>query len=63
MSKTDFQRGGYGSHLVFRINPILAHFDSEVNTEQVTAQINQRFGKKCRKLIFKMAAVADILDL
>ena len=33
-----------------------------VATEQVSAQSNQRFGKRCRKLIFKMAAVAVILD-
>ena len=32
-----------------------------VVTEQVSAQGNQRFGKRCRKLIFKMAAVAAIL--
>ena len=32
-----------------------------VATEQVTTQSNQRFGK-CRKLIFKMAAVVAILD-
>ena len=31
-------------------------------TEQVSAQGDQRFGKRCRKLIFKMAAVAAILD-
>ena len=29
-----------------------------VATEQVSAQINQRFGKRCRKLIFKIVAVA-----
>ena len=33
-----------------------------VATEQVWAQRDQRFGKRCRKLIFKMAAVAAILD-
>ena len=33
-----------------------------VATEQVLAQSDQRFGKRCRKLIFKMAAVATILD-
>ena len=32
-----------------------------VVTEQVSVQINQRFGKRCQKLIFKMAATA-ILD-
>ena len=31
-------------------------------TEQVSAESHQRFGKRCRKLIFKMAAVAAILD-
>ena len=38
---------------------------SPVDTDQVSAQIDQRFGKRCRKLIFKMAAVvavATILD-
>ena len=29
-----------------------------VTTEQISAQIDQRFGKRCRKLNFKMAAVA-----
>ena len=33
-----------------------------VATEQVSAQGDQRFGKRCRKLIFKMAAVVAILD-
>ena len=33
-----------------------------VATEQVSAQGDQRFGKRCRKLIFKMGAVAAILD-
>ena len=33
-----------------------------VATEQVSAQSNQRFLKRCRKLIIKMAAVAAILD-
>ena len=32
-----------------------------VATEQVSAQSDQRFLKRCRKLIFKMAAVAAIL--
>ena len=33
-----------------------------VITEQVLDEIHQRFGKKCRKLIFKMAAMAAIID-
>ena len=33
-----------------------------VASEQVSAQGDQRFGKKCRTLIYKMAAVADIFD-
>ena len=33
-----------------------------VATEQVSAQGDQSFAKGCRKLIFKMAAVAAILD-
>ena len=48
-------------HLRIPINKILAHFDP-VATEQVSAQSNQKFGKRCRKLIFKMAAVVAILD-
>ena len=32
-----------------------------VATEQVSTQSDQRFRKRCRKLIFKMAAVAAIL--
>ena len=34
-----------------------------VATERISAQSDQRFGKRCRKLIFKMAAVVAILDL
>ena len=33
-----------------------------VATEQISAQMDQRFEKSCRKLIFKMAAVVAILD-
>ena len=46
MSKTDFQEGDCGSHLGFPIDTILAHFNPEVVTERVLAQINQRFGKR-----------------
>ena len=60
LSKTDFQDGGCGGHLGFLIT-IFAHFDP-VATEQVSAKTDQRFGKRCRKLIFKMAAVAAILN-
>ena len=53
-------------HLGFLINTILTRFDPEVilllYTEQVSAQRDQRFGKRRRKLIFKMAAAAAILD-
>ena len=64
MFKTDFQDGGCGSHLRFPIDTILAHFNPgcPVATEQVLAQITQRFGKRCQKLIFKMAAVEATLD-
>ena len=48
-------------HLRIPINKILARFDP-VATEQVSAQSDQKFGKRCRKLIFKMAAVVAILD-
>ena len=37
-------------HLRVLINKILAHFDP-VATEQVSAQSDQKFGKRCRKLI------------
>ena len=43
------------------LNKSLARFDP-VATEQVSAQSNQKFGKRCRKLIFKIAAVAANLD-
>ena len=33
-----------------------------VATEQVSTQSDQRFWKRCQKLIFKMAAVVAILD-
>ena len=33
-----------------------------VAEEQVSAQSDLRFGKRCQKLIFKMAAVGAILD-
>ena len=51
-------------HLGFPIDTVLAHFDQDhsVATEQFSAQGDQRFGKRCRKLIYKMAAVAAILD-
>ena len=51
----------HGGHLRIPINKILAIFDP-VATEQVSAQSDQKFRKRCRKLIFKMAAVAAILD-
>ena len=44
-------------HLRIPINKILPGYDP-VPTEQVLAQRDQKFGKSCRKLIFKMAAVA-----
>ena len=37
-------------------------FRSRVATEQDSAQSNLKFEKRCRKLIFKMAAVVAILD-
>ena len=47
------------------ISTILAHFDPEVillPQSKFWLKETQRFGKRCRKLIFKMAAVAAILD-
>ena len=49
------------SHLGILINKILARFD-RVAIEQISAQSDQKFGKRCRKLIFKMSAVVAILD-
>ena len=57
MSRTDIQDDGCGSHLGFPINMILAPFNPEI------AQIDQRFGKRCQKFIFKRAAVVAILDI
>ena len=51
--------------LDFRMKQYINLFGSRIHpvaTEQISAQSNQRFGKRCRKLIFKMAAVAAILD-
>ena len=48
-------------HLRIWIKKILACFDP-VATEQVSAQSDQKFGKRSRKLIFKMVAVVSILD-
>ena len=48
-------------HLIIPINKILARFDP-VAAEQVSAKSDQKFGKRCRKLIFKIAAVAANLD-
>ena len=52
------------SHLGFLIDTNLACFDPEVILllKSVSAQSDLRFGKRCRKLIFKMAAVVAILD-
>ena len=49
------------AHLGIQVNEILARFDP-VATEQVSLQSDQKFGKRCGKLIFKIAAVAAILD-
>ena len=52
-------------HFGFSIDRILACFDPEVILllkEQVLAQSDLRFEKRCQKLIFKMAAVVAILD-
>ena len=52
-------------HLGFSIDTVLAYFDPEVILllkGQVSAQSDLRFEKRCRKVIFKMAAVVAILD-
>ena len=51
-------------HLGFSIHTILACFDPEsiMLLKSVSAQSDLRFEKRCRKLIFKMAAVVAILD-
>ena len=48
-------------HLRIPINKILDCF-YPVAAEQVSAQSDQKFGKRCLKLIFKMEAVAALLD-
>ena len=36
LSKTDFQDGGYGGHLGFLIDTILAHFDPEIVVSELS---------------------------
>ena len=55
MSKSDFQYGSCGGHLGFPHN-FSSSKSCPVATEQVSAQTDQRFGRRCQKLIFKMAA-------
>ena len=62
--KIDFQDGGHGGHLGFPIGTILAIFDL-----QVTPMLPSKFGVNWpfgsgeeAKNIFKMAAMAAILD-
>ena len=68
MSFEDFLFLAMTANLFNRVEPlqpgfffdrILAHFNPEVilAKEQVSAQSDLRFGKRCQKLIFKMAAV------
>ena len=57
----DFLFFSSAGHLVQWSGTIAAFLDFRL-TEQVSAQGDQRFGKRCRKLIFKMAAVAATLD-
>ena len=47
--------------LGFSIDTILACFDPEVK-EQISAQNDLRFEKRCRNLIFKVAAMVAISD-
>ena len=63
MSKTDIQDGGCDGHLGFLIT-IFAHFDLKVVLLlQSKFQLKSTlFGKRCLKLIFKMVAVAAILN-
>ena len=64
MSKTNFQDGSSGGHLRFLIDTILAHFDPEVVLllqSKFWLKSTKCLGRECRKLIFKMAAVAAIL--
>ena len=49
-------------HLRIQINKILACFHPAA-IKQVSAQSDQKFGKRCRKFIFKMAAVAHLANL
>ena len=50
MSKTDFQDGGFGGHLGFPINTILAHF-----TPEVVLLLQSRFQLKLTKGLGKMS--------
>ena len=59
MPKTDFQYGCHGGHLGFLVRMMLAIFD------QLALWFRRMafwFRRKSLKLIFKMAAVAAILD-
>ena len=75
MSFEDFLFIALAANLFNRMEPFQPSWNSDqhnfslfrsrshpVATEQVSAQSNQRFGKRCRKLIFKMVAVEAILD-
>ena len=60
-----FNGAEHCGHLWFSIGTISVCSDPEshlVATEHVSAQSDLRFEKRCRKLIFKMAAVVAILD-
>ena len=63
--KIDFQDGGHSGHLGFLIRSILAVFDLQVIPMLPTKiQVNWPFssGEEMEKKIFKMAAMAVILD-
>ena len=64
MFKTDFQHADVAAILDFRstLFSLFRSLSHPVATEQVLAQIDQRFGKWCGKLIFKIAAVVALLD-
>ena len=75
MSFEDFLFFSSGGHLVQWSRTIAAILDFDQHNfslfrsrshpyakEQVSAQSDQRFEKRCRKLIFKMATMVAILD-
>ena len=63
--KKDFEHGGHGGHLGFPIGTILAILDLQCHPNasyQVSSQLDFMFRRRSEKQIFKLAAIAAILD-